>query len=225
MTWPPFISVEDFWGSVSVVWCIGCLWTLSPEFLRKLHLVRRLLFQMGRISWGSVDFSIEVKHVFYWGIVDYNVVFISAVQQNDSVIYTDNIYRYIWASLVALVKTLSAKPGDLGSMPESGRKWQSTPVLLPGESQGQRSLVGYSPWGRRESDVTLWLYTDTHTYILFHILFHYGLSQNIEYSSLCYTVRPVVYPFSYNSLHPLISDSQSILTCPPLPPQFHFLYL
>ena len=32
------------------------------------------------------------------------------------------------------------------------RKWQPTPVLLPGESHGQRSLVGYSPWGRKESD-------------------------------------------------------------------------
>ena len=27
------------------------------------------------------------------------------------------------------------------------RKWQPTPVFLPGKSQGQRSLVGYSPWG------------------------------------------------------------------------------
>ena len=34
------------------------------------------------------------------------------------------------------------------------RKWQSTPVLLPGKSHGQRSLVGYSPWGRKESDRT-----------------------------------------------------------------------
>ena len=29
------------------------------------------------------------------------------------------------------------------------RKWQSTPVFLPGESHGRRSLVGCSPWGRR----------------------------------------------------------------------------
>ena len=28
------------------------------------------------------------------------------------------------------------------------------PVFLPGESPGQRSLAGYSPWGRRESDAT-----------------------------------------------------------------------
>ena len=34
------------------------------------------------------------------------------------------------------------------------RKWQPTPVFLPGESHGQRSLVGYSPWGRKESDTT-----------------------------------------------------------------------
>ena len=34
------------------------------------------------------------------------------------------------------------------------RKWQSTPGLLPGKSHGQRSLVGYSPWGRKESDMT-----------------------------------------------------------------------
>ena len=34
------------------------------------------------------------------------------------------------------------------------RKWQSTPVFLPGESQGWRSLVGFRLWGRTESDTT-----------------------------------------------------------------------
>ena len=34
------------------------------------------------------------------------------------------------------------------------REWQSTPVFLPGESHGQRSLVGYSPWGHQELDMT-----------------------------------------------------------------------
>ena len=34
------------------------------------------------------------------------------------------------------------------------RKWQATPVLLPGESQGQGNLVGCSPWGPKESDTT-----------------------------------------------------------------------
>ena len=48
---------------------------------------------------------------------------------------------------------------DPGSVPGSGRflwrrEWQPTPIFLPREYHGQRSLVSYSPWGRIESDVT-----------------------------------------------------------------------
>ena len=42
------------------------------------------------------------------------------------------------------------------------RAWQLTPVFLPGESHGQRSLVGYSPWGHRELDMTEWLILSLH---------------------------------------------------------------
>ena len=41
----------------------------------------------------------------------------------------------------------------VGKIPWS-RKWQPIPVFLPGESHGQRCLVGYSPWGHKESDMT-----------------------------------------------------------------------
>ena len=41
--------------------------------------------------------------------------------------------------------------------------WQPTAVFLPGESHGQRSLVGYSPWDHKELDTTQW--PNTHTYI------------------------------------------------------------
>ena len=34
------------------------------------------------------------------------------------------------------------------------RAWQPTPVFFPGESHGQRSLAGYSPWGQRELGMT-----------------------------------------------------------------------
>ena len=47
--------------------------------------------------------------------------------------------------------------GDPGSIPGLGRslgEGNGNPVLLPGKSHGQRSLVGYSPWGRKESDTT-----------------------------------------------------------------------
>ena len=44
------------------------------------------------------------------------------------------------------------------------RKWQPTPVFLPGEFHGQRSLAGYSPWGHKESDTTEPLSMQTHTH-------------------------------------------------------------
>ena len=60
-----------------------------------------------------------------------------------------------------LVKNLPASAGDVGvgSVPGLGRvpwgrEWQPTLVFLPGESHGQRGLVGSSPWSHPESDTT-----------------------------------------------------------------------
>ena len=66
-----------------------------------------------------------------------------------------------------MVKNLPDNAGDLGSIPGLGRfpwkkKWQPTPVLLPGKCHGQRSLVGYSPWGRER--VGYYLINNIHTY-------------------------------------------------------------
>ena len=52
------------------------------------------------------------------------------------------------------VKASACNAGDLGSIPRLGRspwrrKWQPTQVFLPGKSHGQRSLIGYSPWGHK----------------------------------------------------------------------------
>ena len=71
------------------------------------------------------------------------------------------------ASLVAqMVKSLPAvqETGiqSLGQEDPWRREWLPTPVFLPGESHGQGSLVGYSPWRCKESDVTEQL---THTHI------------------------------------------------------------
>ena len=47
------------------------------------------------------------------------------------------------------------------------RKWQPTPVFLPGKSYGQRSLAGYSPWGGKESDtVSTHAVSRTHSVVL-----------------------------------------------------------
>ena len=57
------------------------------------------------------------------------------------------------------VKASASNAGDPGSIPGSGRSpgegnGNPLPVFLPGESHGRRRLVGYSPWGCKESDTT-----------------------------------------------------------------------
>ena len=47
------------------------------------------------------------------------------------------------------------------------RAWQPTAVFLPGESHGQRSLVGHSPWGHKELDTTE-MHAHTYTYSKFN---------------------------------------------------------
>ena len=56
-------------------------------------------------------------------------------------------------------KESACNAGDPRWIPGSGRspgekEWAPTPVFLPGEFYGQRRLAGYSPWGRKESDMT-----------------------------------------------------------------------
>ena len=66
------------------------------------------------------------------------------------------------------VKVSACNVGDLSSIPGSGRfpwrrKWQPTPVLLPGKFHGQRNLVGYSPWDHKEMDTTEHYFTSLQT--------------------------------------------------------------
>ena len=76
-----------------------------------------------------------------------------------------NLRKWHWGTsqVVPVVKNLPTKAGDTGDtdlIPGSGRfpqrrKWQPTPVLLPGKCYGQRSLAGYSPWNHRETQLNL----------------------------------------------------------------------
>ena len=75
-----------------------------------------------------------------------------------------------------VVKNPPVSAGDTrgtGSIPGSGkipwsRKWQPTPVLLPGKFHVQRSLVGYSPCGHKELYTTECVHTHTHTHTHTH---------------------------------------------------------
>ena len=65
--------------------------------------------------------------------------------------------------MALVVKNPPANAGDLtdvgsilglGRSPGGERAWQPTPAFLPGESQGQGSLMGFHLWGHTESDMT-----------------------------------------------------------------------
>ena len=64
--------------------------------------------------------------------------------------------------LVLIYKKKKKLPSEYKEFLYWRKKWQSTPVLLPGESHGQRSLVGCSPWGREESDTTERVHVQVH---------------------------------------------------------------
>ena len=63
------------------------------------------------------------------------------------VIQTSQTVKNLPAMWVTWVQSLC------GKIPRR-RKWQPTPVFLPGKVHGQRSLIGYRPWGHKESDMT-----------------------------------------------------------------------
>ena len=73
------------------------------------------------------------------------------------------------------------------------RKWHPTPVLLPGKSHGLRILVGYSPWGHKESDTTERL----------HFTSLYSIGNYIQYPSINHNVK---------NMHIYVSES---LCCTP----------
>ena len=67
--------------------------------------------------------------------------------------------KYVWNTTTSLHFTASmlVQPQHLFCLllsPLRRRQWNPTPALLPGNSHGQRSLVGCSPWGLKESDRT-----------------------------------------------------------------------
>ena len=89
------------------------------------------------------------------------------------------------------------------------RKWQPTPVFLPGESHGWRSLVGYSPWGRKESDTTEWLHF--HFHCLFQPLEMCSCSEASEkIPEVSFSLPPLLQPLAPSAFHCLLAPAFAI---------------
>ena len=75
-----------------------------------------------------------------------------------------------WYKICLQCRRLGFDPG-VSKIPWR-REWQPSPVFLPGKLHGQRSLAGYSPWGRKESDTTerLTLFMSSQSFLFFVFL-------------------------------------------------------
>ena len=68
-----------------------------------------------------------------------------------------------WRICLLMQETKESQVQSLGWEDPLGEKMEPAPVFLPGKSHEQRRLVGYSSWGRKESDTTEWLHSLTHS--------------------------------------------------------------
>ena len=97
------------------------------------------------------------------------------------------------------------------------RKWQPTPVFLPGKFHGQRKLVGYNPWGHKESDMTERLNTHTREISSQSVFQGHGDNGKEGGGFVKTSVRPSPY-------HPHLCPSfewDNTLRCPTLTPNRH----
>ena len=100
-------------------------------------------------------------------------------------------FDILWASLVAqMVKKLPAKQETWDRKIPARRELQPTPVFLPGESQGQRTLADCSPWSHR---VRYDQATNTTTKFKMGTLLIKGVSKDVSFMSDANLIPPRIY--------------------------------
>ena len=112
----------------------------------------------------------DIVHSIWWrmstflpSIFIYLLIFLEKL----TLLYKWASSALVWAFQVALVVKIACQCRRRKRYGIPWRRaWQPTPVFLPGESHGQRSLVGYSSWGLKESDTTeqLWMQHTFHKF-------------------------------------------------------------
>ena len=121
---------------------------MSLPFLKKMKSWQNLWHLSLKYWWSVRSKSKKTgRNVFFW----------EKAKLSDSLLVVCSSKCSAVLKFRNIIKWQTVTPCDIKSMVLIRgwrRKWQPTPVFLPGESQGQRRLAGYSPWGRKESEVT-----------------------------------------------------------------------
>ena len=142
-----------------------------------------MLFKLSRIGWCLLPFRKALVYKFKHGSqpevpsqINLEIMFNETCVLHDLIKWTDKIksqphleLRLPWWLRQLSVCLQCGRPGLdqwVRKIPWR-RKWQPAPVLLPGKSHGWKSLVGYSPWSRKESDTTEWLHFQFHLELIF----------------------------------------------------------
>ena len=167
----------------AVSFCINAFSVLVKDSVVSIHLVEQIHTKTVRAIWRTYDIQLSVT--FLWISLKFPA---TTSPLNSSHIFPTpcrilsnvegiSFYSDLAAHFVASTGPptwLSGKEylpmqemqktwvWSLGWEDPWRRKWQPTPVFLPGKSHGQRSLAGYSPRGHKELDTTEWLNTQTH---------------------------------------------------------------
>ena len=116
-----------------------------------------------RWTWANLVYTSSPPNLL---CMAFSTMVVLAFQKDGAEMSSARLFLTEWASQLGRSsgsKESACNAGDLGSIPGLGRfpwrrKWQPTPVFLPGKSHGWRSPAGYSPLGHKESDMTEWLH-------------------------------------------------------------------
>ena len=143
---------ESFWW-LKTRWkkeiSAGEAW-LSLETARERHFIRRHLPFM--LPWGRT--TLDFPRVLYLRAFAEKAMAPHSSTLAWKIPWTEELGRLQSVGSLRRVRYNWATSLSLFTFTHWRRKWQPTPVFLPGESQGRGSLVGCRLWGRTESDMT-----------------------------------------------------------------------
>ena len=165
---PPWTATHQTSPSFTIYWSLLKLMS-AESVMPSNHLILRhpilppsVLPSIGVFSGES---ALHIKWPKYWSFS------ISHFNEYSGLIS----FRISWLDLLAVQGTLESLLQHHSSfqyllLSDFKPKCQSTPVLLPGKSHGQRSLAGSSPWGHKESDMTEHIHMSSLPWIITNLL-------------------------------------------------------